>query len=386
MKKLLYRLSPCVAFVMALILLSFMVVAPALADDEDDFFEDEWGNDKIVLDASANNAKIADPFESVNRVFFTFNDKLYFWVLKPVAIGYKAVVADDIRMCFGNAFNNLMAPVRITNSILQGEIAGAGNELASFLINSTLGIVGLADPAHKEFGLAVSDEDFGQTLGAYGIGNGFYICWPILGPSLLRDSVGRVGDSFLDPLTYLTMADQQTGYSLHGGKLVNKVSLRLGDYEEFKNASFDPYVAVRNAYTQHRQSRVINEVSVGAVDYDASLDKIENIQLVESKDEVHVLPPSEKKEVVEAIPEVSWDTVGHGFYVLVGVFREPVNIDKQKSRLALIGKKAFVTRYNRGNYSFYGIEVSGGDDFASAKQIENELMEAGFSETTVIRH
>ncbi|MDH3360301.1 MAG: MlaA family lipoprotein, partial [Desulfobulbaceae bacterium] len=235
-------------------------------------------------------------------------------------------------------------------------------------------------------GLAVSDEDFGQTLGAYGIGNGFYICWPILGPSLLRDSVGRVGDSFLDPLTYLTMADQQTGYSLHGGKLVNKVSLRLGDYEEFKNASFDPYVAVRNAYTQHRQSRVINEVSVGAVDYDASLDKIENIQLVESKDEVHVLPPSEKKEVVEAIPEVSWDTVGHGFYVLVGVFREPVNIDKQKSRLALIGKKAFVTRYNRGNYSFYGIEVSGGDDFASAKQIENELMEAGFSETTVIRH
>ncbi|MDH3360074.1 MAG: VacJ family lipoprotein, partial [Desulfobulbaceae bacterium] len=121
-----------------------------MADDEDDFFEDEWGNDKIVLDASANNAKIADPFESVNRVFFTFNDKLYFWVLKPVAIGYKAVVADDIRMCFGNAFNNLMAPVRITNSILQGEIAGAGNELASFLINSTLGIVGLADPAHKE--------------------------------------------------------------------------------------------------------------------------------------------------------------------------------------------------------------------------------------------
>ncbi|MDH3453643.1 MAG: VacJ family lipoprotein, partial [Desulfuromonadales bacterium] len=252
MSKFINRLSPGVAIILGLIVFRLLFATPVMAEN-DDFFDDEFENDELVLDSSLNNAGIADPIEPLNRVFFTFNDKLYFWVLKPVATGYKAVFADeDVRGCFANAFHNLLAPVRVVNNILQGKIGGAGSEVASFLINSTLGIAGLADPAHHEFGLSASDEDFGQTLGYYGIGNGFYICWPILGPSSLRDTVGRAGDALLDPLTWVTADEETVGYALQGEKQLNKISLNMGDYEQFIEASFDPYTAVRNAYVQHR--------------------------------------------------------------------------------------------------------------------------------------
>lgn len=257
MKKLSHSLYTSLACLFALVAFSLLIAPSALAGEEEDFLNGEWAMDDIVVSPPPDKYAIADPLEPLNRVFFVFNDKLYFWVLKPAAKGYKTVVRDeDIRLCINNFFYNLLAPVRIVNNLLQGKMVGAGNEFASFVINSTLGVAGLADPAHNEFGLEISDEDFGQTLGTYGIGNGFYICWPIFGPSSLRNSVGLAGDTFVDPLYYLTVSDETLGYSVYAGKMVNKYSLNLGDYEQFKEASFDPYVAVRNAYAQHHYVQV----------------------------------------------------------------------------------------------------------------------------------
>lgn len=219
--------------------------------------------------ASANEANgappLADPLEPVNRFFFEFNDRLYFWVLKPVATGYSNVVAEDVRMSIRDFFHNLLAPVRVANNLLQGKVENSATELGRFVINSTLGVAGFGDPAKNEFGLERKEEDLGQTLGVYGAGDGFYICWPLLGPSSLRDSVGLVGDSFLNPLSYVMASDFGAGAGAYGGREVNNTSLTLGDYEDFKEAAFDPYLAVRDAYQQYRRNKVIDAGQDGSL-------------------------------------------------------------------------------------------------------------------------
>ena len=127
------------------------------------------------------------------------------------------------------------------------------NELARFTINSTIGILGLFDPAKKRYHLEMNDEDTGQTLGKYGIGNGFYIVLPILGPSTLRDSVGLVGDFFLYPVSYLKPAEYYATYSY---QIVNYTSLNLGNYESIKNSAIDPYNSFKNIYLQYRAGKL----------------------------------------------------------------------------------------------------------------------------------
>ncbi|MEA3548936.1 MAG: VacJ family lipoprotein [Thermodesulfobacteriota bacterium] len=214
--------------------------------DDDDYLDDDFDEE----------TKISDPLEPLNRVFFQVNDKLYFWILKPVAQGYSFVVPKVMRGCIENAFNNLLAPIRVVNTLLQGRVRDSGREVSRFLINSTIGILGMADPAKDEFGLYPCKEDFGQTLATYGIGNGIYICWPILGPSTLRDTVGLIGDSFLDPIHYLYQSDTEAGLAVYAGREVNYTSLVIGDYEAFVEASFDPYLAMRDAYIQWREDLI----------------------------------------------------------------------------------------------------------------------------------
>jgi phospholipid-binding lipoprotein MlaA len=186
---------------------------------------------------------------------YHFNDKLYFWVLKPVAKGYSTVMPEPARRGIKNFFNNLSFPVRFVSCIFQGKFNGAGIEVDRFLINTTIGVAGFMDPAANKFGMKVYDEDVGQTLGSYGIGNGFYINWPILGPSSVRDTIGDIGNAFLEPLDYI---DMETKYNLatQGFEKVNTTSLRIGDYEDLKKAAIDPYVALRDAYYQYRQSEI----------------------------------------------------------------------------------------------------------------------------------
>jgi phospholipid-binding lipoprotein MlaA len=199
---------------------------------------------------------IADPLEPVNRAFFLFNDKLYFWVLKPVATGYKAVIPEDGRIGVHNFFSNFTTPIRVVNCLLQAKFKGAGNETVRFLLNTTFGLAGFFDPAKKEFKIEKQDEDFGQTLGVWGIGPVLYIVWPILGPSSLRDTVGYGADLFLDPRTYIFT--QPIFYVVRPIELVNEASLTLGEYEELKKAALDPYIALREASYQFRKNKIKN--------------------------------------------------------------------------------------------------------------------------------
>lgn len=196
---------------------------------------------------------IADPLEPLNRAMFTFNDKLYFWVLKPVARGYSTVVPEWGRVRVKNIFQNITVPVRFVNNLLQLKIQGAGTELLRFVFNSTAGAVGMFDVA-KNIDLKTQDEDLGQTLGVYGMGNGFYLVWPVLGPSSFRDTVGTVGDFFLDPINYITPVGPRIG--VRSLDITNTTSLHIGDYEDIKEASLDPYVSFKDAYLQYRNNKV----------------------------------------------------------------------------------------------------------------------------------
>ncbi len=202
----------------------------------------------------AEGTEIADPLEPVNRAAFYFNDKLYFWVLKPLAKGYSAVVPEDARIAVRNAFNNIAVPIRVVNNLLQFKVKSAGNELVRFCVNSTLGLLGLFDVAKDKLDIKMQDEDFGQTLGVWGLGPGIFITWPVLGPSSLRDSVGFAGDYYLDPVSYVNPV--LDSIAIRAGDRVNRTSLVLGQYEDIKKDAIDPYAAFRDIYHQYRENKI----------------------------------------------------------------------------------------------------------------------------------
>ena len=207
------------------------------------------------FDAFFEEVEVSDPLESMNRVFFQVNDKIYFWILKPVNTAYRKVVPDDIRECFGNFFDNVAAPGRVVNNLLQGKVAGAGIDFSRFLINSTAGVLGFGDPALRSFGLEPSPGDFGQTLGIWGLGEGMYLYLPIIGPMTLRDSVGLVGDSALHPATYvLSQPTERAAYS--SADKMTLLSLHPDIYEDMKRYSLDPYISMRQAYLDYRRKKV----------------------------------------------------------------------------------------------------------------------------------
>jgi phospholipid-binding lipoprotein MlaA len=202
---------------------------------------------------------IADPLEPVNRAFFHFNDKLYFWVLKPIATGYKTIIPEDGRIGVRNFFSNLTTPVRLVNCLLQANPKCAGKETLRFVLNTTIGVVGLFDPAKKRFNIEKQDKDFGQTLGIWGMGPVFYLDLPILGPSSLRDGLGYAVDTSFNPQTYLAIYFVFVGYVNTGGWIlekINEASLTIGEYEDLKKAALDPYIALREAYYQYRQNKI----------------------------------------------------------------------------------------------------------------------------------
>ena len=224
---------------------------PVDAQSEDVWAEEEnWENDDMD-----ESKAIADPLEPVNRIFFHFNDKLYYWVLKPVARGYKAVLPEDVRIVVRNFFNNLLAPTSIVNNLLQGKVKKSAEETLRFVLNTTVGIVGLGDFAKDVLDLQPTYEDTGQTLGYYGLGGIFYIHWPVLGPSNVRDTIGMVGDYFLHPLNYIDIKWEER-LAIKVYDRVNRTSLTLGDYELFTETALDPYAAVKDAYQQNRTGRI----------------------------------------------------------------------------------------------------------------------------------
>lgn len=217
--------------------------------EESDDIEDE----EIIM--------IGDPLRGFNDAMYRFNDKLYFWVLKPVASVWKVVIPTPFRVAIKNVFYNLRFPVRFVNSLLQGKGQKAKAEVLRFLFNTTAGIGGLGDPAKDIANLNPSEEDLGQTFAVWGVGNGFYLVWPFFGPYTLRDSFGKLGDIALDPLTYFTYIIDGYDFVPHAlsvgiGEVVNDTSFRIGDYEAIKEAAIVPYEALKDAYIQNRNKKI----------------------------------------------------------------------------------------------------------------------------------
>lgn len=218
------------------------------AGDEEGFddFEDEFINEAPA---------IADPLEPLNRGIFWINDRLYFYLLKPLARGLRTLPR-PIRQGIDNFFINLEAPIRAGNALLQLKFKACGQEIMRFVINTTIGIGGLFDVA-KKGGIPLHREDFGQTLGHYGLGPGIYLVLPILGPSTLRDAAGETLDTFLDPL-YLRTDTNRDLLAVKSIKTINELSIDEDTYEQVKRNAIDPYNFIKNTYIQHR-SKLIEE-------------------------------------------------------------------------------------------------------------------------------
>ncbi|BHH82558.1 MlaA family lipoprotein [Desulforhopalus sp. 52FAK] len=221
---------------------------PDLLDDDFDI-DDEFDDDFDIDDT----ATINDPLEPINRVFFGFNDVVYEYVLSPVTDGYIWLLPRELRQCFGNFFFNLSSPVRFVNSLLQGEFKQSGVVFSRFIINSTIGVYGLVDTAYLEFDIEPANADFGQTLGRWGIGDGVYICWPFIGPSSVRDTVGLVVDAYTHPIPYFH-DNLALDISYYTSNRLNTLSLNPTLYDDLKRFSLDPYVASRQAYYDYRQA------------------------------------------------------------------------------------------------------------------------------------
>jgi phospholipid-binding lipoprotein MlaA len=190
-----------------------------------------------------------DPWERYNRAVFKFNDALDRNIAQPLAEGYVKVTPPPVRSGIDNFFNNLTYPTVIVNDLLQIKLKAFVSDTARLVLNTTLGIGGLFDPA-TQLGLPAGDEDFGQTLGHWGVPAGPYFLWPISGPSTVRDTVGWFPDQFTDPKTYAKPMGLRLG--LNGMNLfLERVALLPTD--DVVRRSFDPYVFMRNAYLQHRE-------------------------------------------------------------------------------------------------------------------------------------
>lgn len=243
------RKQGMVCFVLTGMVLGFVLSSTAYAKAVNDWS----GDDLLNSDEDVEEMSVSDPLEPMNRVFFRVNDVLYYKVVRPVSRGYAAVLPADIRQCVDNFSSNLAAPVRLVNTLLQGRFLDSFTVLGRFFLNTTIGVVGLGDPAATEFSMERQVADLGQTLGVYGLGEGFYIYWPLLGPSNIRDTAGIGGDYFFHPLTYSEM-EWESRVAIKTVEFINKTSLQPDTYDSIKQSSLDPYVAIRHAYTGYRRN------------------------------------------------------------------------------------------------------------------------------------
>ncbi len=217
---------------------------PLLEDEEEFFVFDEEGEEP--------SATISDPLEGLNRVTFAFNDKMYRGVLKPIARGLR-VLPDPVLVSGTNFFSNLGAPVSSISALLQGDVRNSATELGRFLMNSTVGVLGLFDVATKA-GLVQDEEDLGQTLGRYGIGHGFYLVIPFYGSSSLRDALGMAGNSAINPV----YEDLDTGeiIAINFTSAEFTLAVDKDTYEALYDQALDPYAFIRSAWVQNRAGKV----------------------------------------------------------------------------------------------------------------------------------
>ena len=233
----------------------------------------------LIISFTAPNAKAANEcFEGVSRSIFKFNMAFDKTVLKPIAKGYNKL-PDPIKNGTSNFTSNVATLLSIPNSLLQGNMNQVGHSTGSFLINSTVGVLGILNPAEK-MGLKPHEEDVGQTLGTYGVGSGCYLVLPILGPSTARDSFGLIADTIVDPFAHVTIRENEllgiSGndidyFSVKGVTAVDFRADNNRNFESLEKNSLDLYSSFKSVYLQSRENKIRN--SIEDEDEWGSLDK-----------------------------------------------------------------------------------------------------------------
>lgn len=239
-----------------LILVSIFIYANETNNSFEDEFENEFAQNQI--------GEVFDPLSGYNRAMTSFNDVVYTNVLSPVASTYSNIVHEDIRSGLSNFFHNLAFPIRFINNLLQFKFQNSAEELGRFVVNTIWGLGGFMDVAKTELGWEEHNEDFGQTLGYWGVGEGFHIVLPFLGPSNLRDMISITADSYVSVLSTTGSSDLQykipqnfkEQLAIKLGDTINGTSLRLGQYETIKNDALDLYPFLRDAYSQNRKKLI----------------------------------------------------------------------------------------------------------------------------------
>ena len=220
----------------------------------------------LVLALLSSNVKATDEcFEGVSRSIFKFNMAFDDALLEPIARGYNKL-PNSIKNGTSNFTSNIATLLSIPNSMLQGDFKGVGNSTGSFLINSSLGILGIFNPAEK-LGLKSHKEDVGQTLATYGVGPGCYLVLPILGPSTIRDTVGLIADTFVDPFAHVTIREKKlfgiSGneldyFSVKGTTAVDFRSDNITNFDSLEKNSIDLYSSLKSVYLQDRANKIKN--------------------------------------------------------------------------------------------------------------------------------
>ncbi len=243
--------------------------------------------------ATTGPATPGDPLERMNRGVYKFNDALDRAVLKPVATGYRKGVPRVVRTGIGNFLSNLAYPTVIVNNLLQGKFKDAGSDLGRFALNTTLGIGGLLDPA-THVGIPRNDEDFGQTLGRWGVPPGPYLVLPVIGPSTLRDGPSLLVDKETDLRTRLDIKRNER-YALIALSVIDARSGLLS-LDASLAETYDPYAFVRDAWLQRREYKVRD----GDVPDEAPLEDFEDAGDIEDPE-----PPAEAPGQAPADPSSS---------------------------------------------------------------------------------
>jgi phospholipid-binding lipoprotein MlaA len=207
----------------------------------------------------------SDPWERMNRGTFRFNEGLDRWVVEPVAKGMDFVLPDPVERSLGRFFENSKIPIHFGNALLQFKPVSAVEDLARFVVNTSIGLAGFFDPA-SQIGLEAHQEDFGQTLGVWGVPAGPYLVLPVFGPSNPRDTVGLAADTF--STVYPWFIPLYASFSIGVGQRLNWRSLALDQIAAEREAALDYYVAVRNAYLSYRENQVRDQKEAETDDED----------------------------------------------------------------------------------------------------------------------
>ena len=237
--------------------------------------------------SKSNNATANECFEGFSRAMFKMNHGLDKAIFKPIAKGYRALPV-PIRKGTGNAVDNLRSLLTLSNNLLQGDLGAAGNTAGRFAINTTVGILGIFDPAARMGLEEKGKEDFGQTLGVWGADTGCYFVLPILGPTTTRDAIGRVGNVFLDPVYQIThnteidngvignsTYDEHNYYYYRGTSVVDFRAKNIESFDSIEKNAIDLYASLKSLYLQDRAKKIKNSKSSIATQNDSDWEEVE---------------------------------------------------------------------------------------------------------------